>query len=87
MYSFKFCRFLKDIYVGQSVRDIIRTNFREAHPNWSLTPDHVRRTWFKCFAVSLKYNFLLFILKIIIYLIYFFYCSKNGIGPLLSTKR
>uniref|UniRef100_A0A0D3E5B0 Uncharacterized protein n=1 Tax=Brassica oleracea var. oleracea TaxID=109376 RepID=A0A0D3E5B0_BRAOL len=42
--------FSTDNCVGQSVGDIIRTNFREAHPNWSLTPDHVWRTWFKCFA-------------------------------------
>nr|VDC97851.1 unnamed protein product [Brassica oleracea] len=42
--------FSTDNCVGQSVGDIIRENFREAHPNWSLTPDHVRRTWFKCFA-------------------------------------
>ena len=61
MYSFKFCRSFTDNYVGQSVGDIIKANFREAHPNWSLTPDHVRRTWFKCFTISFKYNFLLFI--------------------------
>ena len=31
MYSFKFCRFLTDNCVGQSVGDIIRANFRKAH--------------------------------------------------------
>uniref|UniRef100_A0A0D3BFX2 Uncharacterized protein n=1 Tax=Brassica oleracea var. oleracea TaxID=109376 RepID=A0A0D3BFX2_BRAOL len=43
---------LTDNCVGQCVGDIIRANFREAHLNWSLTPDHVRRTWFKCFAAA-----------------------------------
>ncbi|CAH8355613.1 unnamed protein product, partial [Eruca vesicaria subsp. sativa] len=47
--------FLMDNVLGQSIGDIIRANFRHAHPNWTLTPDHVRITWFKCFAVSFSF--------------------------------
>ncbi|KAF2564297.1 hypothetical protein F2Q70_00017622 [Brassica cretica] len=35
--------------LGRSDSGIIKTNFREAHLNWTLTPDYVRRTWYKCF--------------------------------------
>uniref|UniRef100_A0A0D3BVR5 Uncharacterized protein n=1 Tax=Brassica oleracea var. oleracea TaxID=109376 RepID=A0A0D3BVR5_BRAOL len=41
--------FLVNNRVGRSVSDTIKCYFVEAHPNWILTHEHVRTTWFKCF--------------------------------------
>ncbi|KAF8045887.1 hypothetical protein N665_4254s0001 [Sinapis alba] len=40
--------------VSRSVTDVIKGYFSEPHPNWKLTPDHVRKTWFTMYAQ--KYN-------------------------------
>uniref|UniRef100_A0A0D3ASG4 Uncharacterized protein n=1 Tax=Brassica oleracea var. oleracea TaxID=109376 RepID=A0A0D3ASG4_BRAOL len=36
--------------VGRSVLETIKGYYDEAYPNWIKTPDHVKTTWFKCFA-------------------------------------
>uniref|UniRef100_A0A0D3BNA3 Uncharacterized protein n=1 Tax=Brassica oleracea var. oleracea TaxID=109376 RepID=A0A0D3BNA3_BRAOL len=36
--------------VGRSVSVTIKGYYDRAYPNWSKTPDHVKTTWFKCFA-------------------------------------
>ncbi|KAL1224271.1 putative transposase-like protein [Cardamine amara subsp. amara] len=45
-----------DNKVGRSVSDTIKSYFTEPHPNWSLTPDHIRKTWFKCFAQKWRWD-------------------------------
>ncbi|KAL0728513.1 hypothetical protein Bca4012_024606 [Brassica carinata] len=47
---FEIFRFGSDGCIGRSVSDTIKSYFREPHPNWTLTPRHVRPTWFKYFA-------------------------------------
>lgn len=42
--------------VGQSVSETIKGYYDGAYPNWSKTPDHVKTTWFKCFAVALVHE-------------------------------
>ena len=49
---FVFFRFGVDGSVARNVTEVIKGYFRDAHPNWKLTLDHVRKTWFKMFAVS-----------------------------------
>uniref|UniRef100_A0A0D3AQJ0 Uncharacterized protein n=2 Tax=Brassica oleracea var. oleracea TaxID=109376 RepID=A0A0D3AQJ0_BRAOL len=36
--------------VARNVAEVTKGYFPDAHPNWKLTPDHVRKTWFKMFA-------------------------------------
>ena len=38
--------------VARNVTEAIKGYFPDAHPNWKLTPNHVRNTWFKMFVVS-----------------------------------
>ncbi|KAL1219705.1 putative transposase-like protein [Cardamine amara subsp. amara] len=45
-----------DSKVGRSVSDTIKSYFTEAHPNWSFTPLHIRKTWFKCFAQKWRWD-------------------------------
>nr|VDD61573.1 unnamed protein product [Brassica oleracea] len=40
--------------VSQSVSATIKGYYDGAYPNWSMTPNHVKITWFKCFAVVPK---------------------------------
>ncbi|KAL0667471.1 hypothetical protein Bca4012_030175 [Brassica carinata] len=40
--------------VSRSVSATIKGYYDEAYPNWSKTPNHVKITWFKCFAVAPK---------------------------------
>ena len=72
---FVFCRFGTDNCLGRSVSDTIKSYFTEPHPNWSLTPDHIRRTWFKCFAVS--FHILIYNLYFIFYNNYLLYLLIN----------
>uniref|UniRef100_A0A0D3BFS1 Uncharacterized protein n=1 Tax=Brassica oleracea var. oleracea TaxID=109376 RepID=A0A0D3BFS1_BRAOL len=37
-----------------SVSETMKGYYDGAFPNWSMTPDHVKTTWFKCFAVAPK---------------------------------
>uniref|UniRef100_A0A0D2ZWA2 Uncharacterized protein n=1 Tax=Brassica oleracea var. oleracea TaxID=109376 RepID=A0A0D2ZWA2_BRAOL len=36
--------------VSRSVSEMMKGYYDGAYPNWSRTPDHVKTTWFKCFA-------------------------------------
>uniref|UniRef100_A0A0D3BL88 Uncharacterized protein n=1 Tax=Brassica oleracea var. oleracea TaxID=109376 RepID=A0A0D3BL88_BRAOL len=36
--------------VIRSVSETMKDYYDGAYPNWSMTPDHVKTTWFKCFA-------------------------------------
>lgn len=47
-----FFRFGVDGSVVQNVSKVMKGYFSEPHPNWKLTPHHIRKTWFKMFAVS-----------------------------------
>uniref|UniRef100_A0A0D3ADT3 Uncharacterized protein n=1 Tax=Brassica oleracea var. oleracea TaxID=109376 RepID=A0A0D3ADT3_BRAOL len=38
----------------RSVSETIKGYYDGAYPNWNMTPDHVKTTWFKCFAVAPK---------------------------------
>ena len=49
---FVFFRFGVDGSVDRNVTEVIEGYFSDAHPNWKLTPDNVRKTWFKMFTVS-----------------------------------
>ncbi|KAL0745148.1 hypothetical protein Bca101_101005 [Brassica carinata] len=40
--------------VSRSVSATIKGYYDGAYPNWSKTPNHVKITWFKCFAVAPK---------------------------------
>ena len=44
-------RFEASNRVGRSVSEMVKGYYDGVYPNWSKTPDHVRTTWFKCFAV------------------------------------
>uniref|UniRef100_A0A0D3CIS6 Uncharacterized protein n=1 Tax=Brassica oleracea var. oleracea TaxID=109376 RepID=A0A0D3CIS6_BRAOL len=39
-------------HVGRSVSATIKGYYDGAYPNWSKTPNHVKITWFKCFALE-----------------------------------
>ncbi|CAN8271605.1 unnamed protein product [Cochlearia groenlandica] len=39
-----------DNMVVRSIADNIKGYFTEAHPNWTNTPEHIKKTWFKYFA-------------------------------------
>uniref|UniRef100_A0A0D3BA01 Uncharacterized protein n=1 Tax=Brassica oleracea var. oleracea TaxID=109376 RepID=A0A0D3BA01_BRAOL len=43
--------------VSQSVSATIKGYYDGAYPNWSKTPNHVKITWFKCFAVKVALVF------------------------------
>uniref|UniRef100_A0A0D3AND0 Uncharacterized protein n=1 Tax=Brassica oleracea var. oleracea TaxID=109376 RepID=A0A0D3AND0_BRAOL len=43
-------RFGVDRSVARNVMEVIKGYFPDAHPNWKLTPDHVRKTWYKMLA-------------------------------------
>lgn len=51
----QFCRFKADNCLGLSASETIKLYIPEAHPNWSLTSDYIRRILLKCFAV--RFNF------------------------------
>uniref|UniRef100_A0A0D3A3K1 Uncharacterized protein n=1 Tax=Brassica oleracea var. oleracea TaxID=109376 RepID=A0A0D3A3K1_BRAOL len=38
--------------VSRSVSAMIKGYYDGAYPNWSVTPNHVKITWFKCFALE-----------------------------------
>uniref|UniRef100_A0A0D3E5K4 Uncharacterized protein n=1 Tax=Brassica oleracea var. oleracea TaxID=109376 RepID=A0A0D3E5K4_BRAOL len=38
--------------VSRSVSAMIKGYYDGAYPNWSMTPNHVKITWFKCFALE-----------------------------------
>uniref|UniRef100_A0A0D3AM39 Uncharacterized protein n=1 Tax=Brassica oleracea var. oleracea TaxID=109376 RepID=A0A0D3AM39_BRAOL len=38
--------------VSRSVSETMKGYYNGAYPNWSMTPDHVKTTWFKCFALE-----------------------------------
>uniref|UniRef100_A0A0D3ASX0 Uncharacterized protein n=1 Tax=Brassica oleracea var. oleracea TaxID=109376 RepID=A0A0D3ASX0_BRAOL len=40
--------------VSRSVSAMIKGYYGGAYSNWSMTPNHVKITWFKCFAVAPK---------------------------------
>uniref|UniRef100_A0A0D3EG51 Uncharacterized protein n=1 Tax=Brassica oleracea var. oleracea TaxID=109376 RepID=A0A0D3EG51_BRAOL len=40
--------------VSQSVSATIKGYYDGAYPNWSKTPNHVKITWFKCFAMKAR---------------------------------
>ncbi|WZZ57307.1 hypothetical protein YC2023_057414 [Brassica napus] len=40
--------------VSRSVSETMKGYYDRAYPNWSMTPDHVKTTRFKCFAVAPK---------------------------------
>lgn len=50
--------------------------FVEPHPNWSKTPDYIKTTWFKCFAVSYLIYFQIFIYYLLIINILIFFQQK-----------
>ncbi|XP_048608545.1 uncharacterized protein LOC125584293 [Brassica napus] len=37
--------------VSRSVSETMKGYYDGPYPNWTMTPDHVKTTWFKCFAV------------------------------------
>uniref|UniRef100_A0A0D3C9P7 Uncharacterized protein n=1 Tax=Brassica oleracea var. oleracea TaxID=109376 RepID=A0A0D3C9P7_BRAOL len=41
-------------HVSRSVSVTMKGYYDGAYPNWSMTPDHVKTTWFKSFAVAPK---------------------------------
>ncbi|KAL1188078.1 putative transposase-like protein [Cardamine amara subsp. amara] len=45
-----------DSKVGRSVSDTIKSYFTQPHPNWSLTPLHIQKTWFKCFTQKWRWD-------------------------------
>ncbi|CAN6913538.1 unnamed protein product, partial [Brassica oleracea] len=45
-----FFRFGANNRVSRSVSATIKGYYDGAYPNWSKTPNHVKITWFKCFA-------------------------------------
>ncbi|KAL0748378.1 hypothetical protein Bca101_030380 [Brassica carinata] len=36
--------------VSRSVSETMKEYYDSPYPNWTMTPDHVKTTWFKCFA-------------------------------------
>uniref|UniRef100_A0A0D3BEP8 Uncharacterized protein n=1 Tax=Brassica oleracea var. oleracea TaxID=109376 RepID=A0A0D3BEP8_BRAOL len=42
--------FVANNRVSRTVSETIKGYYNGAYPNWSMTPYHVKTTWFKCFA-------------------------------------
>ncbi|XP_048628107.1 uncharacterized protein LOC111215870 [Brassica napus] len=43
--------------VARTVTEAIKGYFSEPHPNWKITPDYIRKTWFKCsFKIALVHR-------------------------------
>ncbi|XP_009147870.1 uncharacterized protein LOC103871377 [Brassica rapa] len=42
--------------VARTVTEAIKGYFSEPHPNWKMTPDYIRKTWFKMFVQKLHWS-------------------------------
>ena len=76
-----FFRFGANNRVSRSVSATIKGYYDGAYPNWSKTPNHVKITWFKCFAVRflnlIKFSLLNIYIYIYIYIFLIFIINCN----------